>query len=1260
MIMKTFPVLTPIRIFYLLATSVSFILAIYFYSQDGSADGVSDSVVWMQLATTFFLILFLASAPDVTGEDSTKEDNDSAASVIGEMKKFPFSSLLRVITGFLLGGFFIYNSWNIIKETSNEPVEQTIVLFVLGIGGAIAFYFSFRILLNEGLALADRRQIPVQPDQSSGTVSGSGTWDLVEGAGSVDNEPQQQPHTFIYGVSIPNAAISQLHEAGHSDTQLIRLANNLEDRNGCLAALFVLGKQERGTAELQGLKITQNTPAEWDRLAARALVQRDPRFTLSESLIKLPWWPDEEMRSVISDHLPVIIPRSPWETEAIRVAEWMATWNDVDGGLNGMRTFLPSEFIDEVLKHFSVEKLNSFAQVWSADDVLQNYKASVELSDTQHFESMVLERLEGDPARSMLVVGPAGVGKKTSLRRCLSKLGGNGWSIVEASAQDLVAGMMFVGQMEERWKELIGLLSAPKTVLFIPDFMEMESAGRHMNNPVSLLDRLVSAIGRGQVVTAGILDKDELERLLRKNRTVRRVFDFVEKTTPGEDDIVDGLGRWIKHENENAAAGTEIRVSDDVLRKIVRLSQQFLTAQEPFGSSFDLVRTIVDRKRKSEEQEIAHVDAVLAISDRSGMPRVIVDDEEFLDPDEVKEFFEQRIIGQEEAVRCMVDRITLLKAGLTDTGRPLGVFFFAGPTGTGKTESAKILAEYLFGSQERLERLDMSELQTPGDLTRLVGKLDYGAGGDHRSLLDAVRRQPFCVVLLDEFEKAHPNVWDLFLQAFDDARMTDVQGNTVNLRHVVFILTSNVGAREAAQESFGFNPSGGKENIYEKALKETFRPEFLNRIDQVVTFRPFSRIEQRALLEMELQRVLSRRGLRDRPWAVEWEESAIDFLLSRGLTAQLGARPLRRAVERYALTPIAKEMVAHDIPKEDQFLFVRSDGEKIVVDFVDPDAIEAEEQEAALPPVEISGENLRGGEKEAVARIALRGVGRIDEVLTLAEKVEALEERIASAEWDAGRNHDLEKMLEPGFWDDAAARLPILASAELRDRIDSGTVTARSLLERLGSDAENSRDRYPPELIRRLALQVHLLDNAVEVLDQKLPQDAFIRITPVQRDRESKSDGIAWAEQVREMVRSWARKRNMQLEEFTEIGDSESGFSGWIAAVNGFAAWAFLEPLKGIHELERPNAPRSDRRLHVRIDVSPRPLGVAPGGDKGVPVQAQQVLDESGHVDEIVRRYRIGENPKLVDLRQGWRCTYPGDALDGDFDLVGSLATVSR
>ncbi|MEC9477508.1 MAG: AAA family ATPase [Planctomycetota bacterium] len=1251
----------PIRVAYLQAMVGSLIIWVNL-AESSTGNPVLNLKNLAEAFIMFFLLLSIANSPMITNSSVTKSDeDDSEIDPVDKTKKFAFGALLFSLASFVLGIFALRMGWQSYSDTAMDPTTQSLHIFLALLIGGLNIYFSWTVLLRNRLILGDvgqRLLADAAPD--SAQDSDFQAMDSQRGVDAMNDEPQQGAQTYIYGVSIPEAVIRQVSESDPHDSALIQLANNLDDRNLCLAALFVLGTKERGAKELPGLKITPETPTEWDRLAARAFVQRDPRFTLAEALIKLPWWPDEEMRSVISDHLPTILERSHWGTEAIRVAEWMTTWNDIDGGINGMRTFLPAEFIDEVLKHFKIEQLNNFAQVWSPEDELLNYKSSVELSDTQHYESMILERLEADPARSMLLVGGAGVGKKTSLRRCLSKLGGNGWLIVEAAPQDLVAGMMFVGQMEERWKELMGLLSAPRTILFISDFAEMESAGRHMNNPVSLLDRLVSEIGRGKILTVGTLDSDEMERLLRKNRSVRRSFDFVEKKSPDENEIVDGLARWIDHENQNADHELQIEISDDVLKKVVRLSQQFLTVQEPFGSSFDLMRSIVDKKRKAQEPRIEHADAISAISDRSGMPHVLVDDEESLDPDEVQGFFEERIIGQEEAVRCMVDRITLLKAGLTDIGRPLGVFFFAGPTGTGKTESAKILAEYLFGSQDRLERLDMSELQTPGDLSRLVGQMDYGGGGDHRSLLDAVRRQPFSVVLLDEFEKAHPHVWDLFLQAFDDARMTDVQGNTVNLKHVVFILTSNVGAREAAQGSFGFNPMAGKQNIYEKALKETFRPEFLNRIDQVVTFRPFSRKEQRALLEMELQRVLSRRGLRDRPWAVEWEESAINFLLSRGLTAELGARPLRRAVERYALTPIAKEMVAHDIPKEDQFLFVRSDGQNIIVDFVDPDVYEKEEQEAALPPIEISGEDHRGDEKDAVARIALRGVGRLEEVLTLAESVEALEARIESDEWDTGRSLDLEKMLEPGFWDDSSARLPILASAELRDRIDSGTVTARSLLERLGSDAENSRDRYPADLIRRLALQVHLLDNAVEVLDRKLPQDAFIRIAPVQRDRESRADGIAWAEQVREMVKSWARKRNMHLEEFAEIDDHEGGFGGWIAAINGFAAWAFLEPLKGIHELERPDASRNDRRLHVRIDVSPRPLGNVPGGDKAVPMHAIQTLDDAKTVDEVVRRYRIGENPKLVDLRQGWRCTYPGDALDGDFDLVGSLATVSR
>jgi ATP-dependent Clp protease ATP-binding subunit ClpC len=391
---------------------------------------------------------------------------------------------------------------------------------------------------------------------------------------------------------------------------------------------------------------------------------------------------------------------------------------------------------------------------------------------------------------------------------------------------------------------------------------------------------------------------------------------------------------------------------------------------------------------------------------------------------------------------------------------------------------------------------------------------------------------------------------------------------------------------------------------------------------------------------------------------VEWEESAIDFLLSRGLTSQLGARPLRRAVEKFALTPIAQEILIHDIPKGDQFLFVRSDGKKIEVDFVDPDAVTQEAEEAELPPVEISGEDLRSG-SEAVARVALRGSGRLEEVMILADRVEVLDGRIESEEWDNARNGDMKQMTEAGFWD-SQDRLPVLASAELRDRIESGTCTARSLLDRLGGDAENSRDRYPSEVIRRLAMQIHLLENALQVLDENLPQDAFIRITPVKRDKESSEDSAEWAKQVKEMVTTWATKRNMKLQECENPQGDQAPDGAWVAAVNGFAAYSLLEPLAGIHELERPEASRNDRRLHVRIEVVPRPLGIAPSSDAGLATQASEVLTAGSSIDEVVRRYRIGENPKLVDLRQGWRCASPGDALAGDFDLVGSLAALTR
>src|SRR5205085_8518925 len=238
------------------------------------------------------------------------------------------------------------------------------------------------------------------------------------------------------------------------------------------------------------------------------------------------------------------------------------------------------------------------------------------------------------------------------------------------------------------------------------------------------------------------------------------------------------------------------------------------------------------------------------------------------------------------------------------------------------------------------------------------------------ALVNLIRKQPFSVVLLDEFEKAHPAVWDLFLQVFDDGRLTDRRGNTADFRHCVVIMTSNLGATLPHGASIGFSQEQAQfaAASVERAVGRAFRREFVNRIDRVVVFRPLGRGVMRDLLRKELTDVLTRRGLRTRQWAVEWDESAIEFLLEKGFTADLGARPLKRAVERYLLSPLAMTIVNHQFPEGDQFLFVRSsaDGAALDVQFVDPDAPEEDSDSFAVEESETGTDEARELRLESV------------------------------------------------------------------------------------------------------------------------------------------------------------------------------------------------------------------------------------------------------------------------------------------------------
>ena len=278
-------------------------------------------------------------------------------------------------------------------------------------------------------------------------------------------------------------------------------------------------------------------------------------------------------------------------------------------------------------------------------------------------------------------------------------------------------------------------------------------------------------------------------------------------------------------------------------------ARQYLSAGDFPGAVLDLIKLTVGRARQGRQRKVDPHEVILTLSQLTGLPVSILDNKERVDLAADPRLLRSRVIGQDEAVGAIVERIAMLKAGLNDPGKPIGVFLFAGPTGTGKTELAKTVAEYLFGSVDRLIRLDMSEFQTPETTDKILGS--DRAGGEADSLINRVRKQPFSVVLLDEFEKAHPQIWDLFLQVFDDGRLTDSLGHVADFRHCMIILTTNLGATSHRTSGLGFAPAADAftgEQIM-RAIGQTFRPEFQNRLDKVIVFRPLTRDLMRGILE---------------------------------------------------------------------------------------------------------------------------------------------------------------------------------------------------------------------------------------------------------------------------------------------------------------------------------------------------------------------------------------------------------------------------
>jgi ATP-dependent Clp protease ATP-binding subunit ClpC len=518
---------------------------------------------------------------------------------------------------------------------------------------------------------------------------------------------------------------------------------------------------------------------------------------------------------------------------------------------------------------------------------------------------------------SVLLLGEAGTGKSAVLAEAVRKVERGAPAAVPDGAVEppatkvrnrfwltngsrLIAGMKYLGQWQERVEQVIAKLDEIGGVLCVEHLLDLvRTGGEGAGDSVAAF--LVPYLQRGElrlVAEATAAELDACRRLLPALAaafTVVEVPPFTHRQAVGALAALAGSwGRNLKVEFDPAAVETTYR-----------LFARFLPYHSFPGRAAAFVTGLFDHVSRTPAARVTSDAVVDRFVGTTGLPELFLRDDRPLPFEDVVAALEAKVVGQPAACRTAAAVVTTFKAGLNDPGRPLGALLFCGPTGVGKTELARALSAFLFGHGERkdrLVRLDMSEYAGPGAAARLLGS----PAGEPSELVKRVREQPFTVVLLDEIEKAAPEVFDLLLGVFDEGRLTDRFGRTTTFRSAILIMTSNLGA--AAGEPFGLSrqpPAGGAE----AEVAAFFRPEFVNRVDAVVPFAPLDEATVRQLAAAELARVADREGLRHRGIRLHWSDAVVARLAAAGYDPRYGARPLQRTIEQWVVAPLARLLV---------------------------------------------------------------------------------------------------------------------------------------------------------------------------------------------------------------------------------------------------------------------------------------------------------------------------------------------------------------
>jgi ATP-dependent Clp protease ATP-binding subunit ClpC len=596
----------------------------------------------------------------------------------------------------------------------------------------------------------------------------------------------------------------------------------------------------------------------------------------------------------------------------------------------------------------------------------------------------IIQILSRRTKNNPVLVGEPGVGKTAIVEGLAQKIVEGdvpetllNKRIVAIDMGSIVAGTKYRGEFEERMQRIIEEVKMAKdVVLFIDEIHTLVGAGA-AEGAVDAANILKPSLAKGEIQVIGATTPQEYRKYIEKDGALERRFQPVIVNEPSPEETLEIL----KGLREKYEIHHRVKISDETLEEAVKLSVRYITDRFLPDKAIDVIDEAAARVRLKRQKSTAHSNLELELArireqkeiairnqafERAAQLRdeerrieeylknllatTSVENEGVVTPEDVaqvvaswtgipvaqllmeererllrmEEELHKRIISQDEAVSVVSRAIRRSRSGLKDPRRPIGAFMFLGPTGVGKTELARALAEYLFGNENALIRLDMSEYMEKHTVSRLIGAppgyVGYEEGGQ---LTEKVHRRPYSVILFDEIEKAHSDVFNILLQIMDEGQLTDGHGRRVNFRNTILIMTSNFGAEYFKQESIiGFASKEDREKSFEKIketilseMKKYFRPEFLNRLDEIVFFRPLTKEDLRKILNLLLKPVKER--LREKKLDLELSDDVKEFLLEKGYDPQYGARPLKRTIQYYIEDPLAEFILQGDFNEGD-------------------------------------------------------------------------------------------------------------------------------------------------------------------------------------------------------------------------------------------------------------------------------------------------------------------------------------------------------